>query len=116
MYNYYFRWSVTILFCAAAILLLFSPKSEALSMFFVFLLAAFMRMLLSLYSLMKYNLTEKCFEQKACSETEIEAELKCKRGLCVIFCCMLMELCLALTINWMSIFRNFADWVQMFFS
>lgn len=112
MYNYYFRWLVTILFCASLILFPFSSESDLLTMFVIFVLAALMRMLLSLYAFLKCKLEDDNFGDAA----EIEAELNSKRGLYVILCCGALLFILALMVNWSEIFRNFAAWVCSLFS
>ena len=116
MYNCYFRLLVTILFCVSIVLLPFSSKSDMLTMFFIFLLLAFMRMLMSFYFLLKCKLEEEKIWQKAYSPAEIEAELNSKKGLGLILCCGVLVLILALIVNWNEIFRNFYDYVRSFFN
>lgn len=112
MYNYYFRWLVTILFCVSLILFPFSSKSDVLTVFFIFVLLALMRMLLLVYTFLKYKLEDENFGSAA----EIEAKLKSNKGLYVILFCGIVVLVLALTVNWIEIFRNFANWVCLLFS
>lgn len=112
MYNYYFRWLVTILFCVSLILFPFSSKSDVLTVFFIFVLLALMRMLLLFYTFLKYKLENENFGSAA----EIEAKLKSNKGLYVILFCGIVVFILALMVNWIENIRNFSAWVCSLFS
>ena len=126
MNGYYLRWGVTILLIFSIILLPFTTEKAFAVLFFIALLLAIIRVLMSIFSAQKY-----LFEEEYCKYRSFVAEWGLAStgaaqsaykmnmhqryaliAISFIIACSLVVFILAMTIDWSILFSNLSRWIS----